>query len=165
MIDLKELAFADLASELAATRRVLERVPDERLSWKPHEKSTSLGELAAHVVDIVGWQVAVLREDGIDFATAPPPSVTPESGRVLLDGFEERAAALRSAVEAMDEPSLSRDWTLRVGERILFTRPKLVVFRSFGQCHLAHHRGQLTVYLRLLEIPLPPVYGPTADEP
>jgi uncharacterized damage-inducible protein DinB len=161
---LKETVFADVDHELATTRRVLERVPDEQLGWKPHEKSMALGELATHIANLVRWQVATLREDGYDFATSPAPMRAVESREALLAMFDRNVAELHSALADVDDAALSRDWTLRHGEHVIFTRPKSLVFRSFGLSHMAHHRGQLTVYLRLLDVPLPPVYGPTADE-
>lgn len=164
MAQLTDLPLADVEQELATTRRVLERIPDEHFGWKPHEKSMTLGELARHLVNVTSLQVAVLVEDGIDFASAPPPSVVAESRSALLDEFDASAAALRNALQSVDDAALERDWTLRSGSQVIFTRPRLVVLRSFGLSHLAHHRGQLTVYLRMLDVPLPPVYGPTADE-
>jgi uncharacterized damage-inducible protein DinB len=161
---LKELTFADVESELAATRRLLARVPKDELDWKPHEKSMSLGKLSSHLVEIVSLQTAILTTDGVDFGSAPPPSAPSDNLALLAEALETNAKSLHDAIEGIDEESLKDDWTLRFGDHVIFTRPRAVVFRSLGQSHLAHHRGQLTVYLRLLGISLPPVYGPTADE-
>ena len=161
---LKTLALADLEQELATTRRVLERVPDEHLGWKPHERSMALGGLATHIANLVRWQVATLRQDEFDFATSPPPMTAVGSREELLAMFDANVVELRGALAEMDDEGLQREWTLRRGPQVMFTRPKLTVLRSFGLMHIAHHRGQLTVYLRLLDVPLPPVYGPTADE-
>ena len=161
---LKELLFADLESELATTRRVLERVPDEQLAWKPHEKSMALGSLATHIANLVRWQVGILRDDVYDFAKSPPSMTAAPSREALLAMFDANLADVRAAFAEMGDEALSRDWTLRNGDHVVFTRPKSLVFRSFGLMHIAHHRGQLTVYLRQLDVPLPPVYGPTADE-
>jgi uncharacterized damage-inducible protein DinB len=164
MTQLKTLALADFESEMAATRRVIERVPDEKLAWAPHQKSRTLGDLAAHVVEIVSWLPLILERNELDFGGAPPPSVVPESRRSLLERLEESIHKAREALDTVSADELARDWTLRVGDRVIFTSPKLVVLRSFGIGHLGHHRGQLTVYLRLLDVPVPSVFGPTADE-
>ena len=161
---MKQLLFADLDQELATTRRVLERVPDEHLTWKPHEKSMSLGGLATHVANLVAWQIAVLLQDEYDFASGPPTMSAVESREALLAMLDDNVARLREALPQVGDSMLTRDWTLRMGEHVIFTSPKHLVFRSFGVSHMAHHRGQLTVYLRLLNQPLPSVYGPTADE-
>jgi uncharacterized damage-inducible protein DinB len=161
---LKDLLFADLESELATTRRVLERVPDEHLAWKPHEKSMSLGGLATHIANLVRWQVGMLRQDDFDFATSPPPMTAAPSREALLATFDANVAELRAAFAETSDDALSRDWTLRRGEHVVFKRPRSIVLRSAGMMHVAHHRGQLTVYLRQLDVPLPSVYGPTADE-
>jgi uncharacterized damage-inducible protein DinB len=163
MPTLAEMAFSDLEEEISATRRLLERLPQDKLTWKPHAKSNTLGELATHVVSIVGYQVAALDTEGLDFSKiAPtPPAATREE---LLHKFEKHVADLRRALARTDDSAFEKPWTLRVGDHVIFTRPRRIVLRSFGMSHLAHHRGQLTVYLRLLDVPLPPVYGPTADE-
>lgn len=159
-----DLSLADVDDELDTTRRVLERLPEEQLSWKPHDKSRTVGELGAHIADVVALQVAVLTQDELDFGGSPPPSLSPESKSGILAGFDANVEDLRAALQGVDESVLSEDWTLRVGDHVVFTSPRLVVFRSFGLGHIGHHRGQLSVYLRLLDVPVPPVYGPTADE-
>ena len=143
---------------------MLERLPEDSLTWKPHERSKSIGELGAHLADVVGSQVVVITEDEMDAAAAPFARANPDSKEEILHAFDANAAKLRSALEAVDESALTRDWTFRFGDNIIFTSPKLVAFRTFGISHIAHHRGQLTVYLRLLDLPVPSVYGPTADE-
>lgn len=155
----------DFRHELATTRRVLERVPDEHLGWKPHAKSMSLGALATHLVNLVQWQVMTLEEDAFDLAGVPPSDPYP-SRDALLDAFDRRTARLREALEGADENTLAQTWTLRRGEAVLFERPRAAVLRGVGGLrHIVHHRGQLSVYLRLLDVPVPPIYGPTADEP
>ena len=160
----QELAFGDLERELDATRRVLERVPDDHLSWKPHPKSMSLGSLALHVANLLYWQITTLRDDEFDFATSPMPLEEPESREEILQRFDENRATLSSAIAEIDEEALGRTWTLRNGEQTLMAEPKFAVLRIWGISHVVHHRGQLSVYLRLLDIPVPSVYGPTADE-
>jgi uncharacterized damage-inducible protein DinB len=161
---LKQMLLADLEEELATTRRVLERIPDEHLGYKPHEKSMALGSLGTHLANLAGWQIGILLQDEYDFAASPPPLNAAESRDALLAAFDSNVAGVRAAVEQVDDAALHREWTLRFGENVIFKRPKALVFRSFGLSHMAHHRGQLTVYLRMLDVPLPPVYGPTADE-
>ena len=161
---LKQLALADLEQETGNTRRVLERVPDEHFSWKPHEKSFSLGALAQHLVHLMGWQRIMLVTEELDLAGVQPPAL-PESREGLLQAFDASAAALREALAHMDDAALLVPWTLRRGEHVIFTLPRLAVLRSVGISNVIHHRGQLTVYLRMLDVPVPSVYGPTADEP
>jgi uncharacterized damage-inducible protein DinB len=161
---LKRLLFADLEHELATTRRVLERIPEEKLGWKPHEKSTTLGALGTHLANLVGWQITIVTQEVHDFAASPPPRNTADTVAALLALYDENVAGLNAALGGMDDTALQRDWTLRFGDRVILSRPKAVAFRSFGLSHMAHHRGQLTVYLRLLDVPVPQVYGPTADE-
>ena len=162
---LKDLSVGDLAHELATTRRVLERLPGEHLTWKPHEKSMSLGALAAHIANLAFWQRGILQSDEFNFADAPPPPQgVPESRDEILRTFDENAAALQSALEETGEEALGRTWTLRRGEQVMMSRPKAAALRNMGISHMIHHRGQLSVYLRLLDVPVPPMYGPTADE-
>ena len=157
------LAFGDNDRELAVTRRMLARVPDEHFDWRPHEKSWTLGELACHIVDLLWWQVVTLDRDGIDMAE-PWPKTSAKSQAELLDAFDANAAVLRATLEGTTEADLAAPWTLSYGKNEILTEPKGDVLRVYGISHSAHHRGQLTVYLRMLDIPLPPSYGPTADE-
>lgn len=161
----KDLTLGDLGHELATTRRLLERVPDEHLGWKPHERSMSLGELATHIANLVGLQVAMVQQDEYDFATAPPPVASAESREALLRTFDENEKALHEALEGARDEAFGRTWTLRHGEHVIQQQPRAAAMRVIGINHLVHHRGQLSVYLRLLEVPLPSIYGPTADEP
>jgi uncharacterized damage-inducible protein DinB len=161
---LKNLLFADYEHELATTRRVLERIPDEHLGWKPHEKSMALGGLGTHLANLVRWQISMLRQDDYDFAANTPRTPAAESRDALLATYDANVAELRAALDQTEDAAFSRVWTLRRGEQVVFALPRSYVLRSFGLSHMAHHRGQLTVYLRLLDVPLPSVYGPTADE-
>ncbi|MCE2504272.1 MAG: DinB family protein [Chlorobi bacterium] len=162
----EHLAFGDLEEELVATRRVLESIPEDKFDWKPHEKSFSLGTLAFHVTNLLLWQQVSLTEDGFDLANSPPPET---SGNLpgkddLLKMFDAKAVALRAALAGTGEERLGEPWTLWHGENKIFTSPKADVLRRFGISHMVHHRGQLTLYLRLLDVPVPQTYGPTADE-
>lgn len=160
----RDAAFADVETELATTRRLLERIPDDKLGWRPHEKSMTLGELAMHVVVLLHAQAATIEHDEFDLAGPRPPSTPPESTASLLDAFDRYAGALREALAGASDESLHQTWTLRAGDRTLSQSPRHSVLRHMGLSHVAHHRGQLSVYLRMLDVPLPPMYGPTADE-
>ena len=147
--------------EMASTRKLLERVPGDKAAWKPHDKSFSLGHLAQLVSWMPGWIATSLREPQIDLATASGYSI--ESTDALLQMFDANARDARVALEAVTGPALDEPWSLKHGERVLLTLPRGEVVRQHLN-HLIHHRGQLTVYLRLVNVPLPSVYGPTADE-
>jgi uncharacterized damage-inducible protein DinB len=162
---ISQLAFGDLPNELDMTRRVLERVPEEKFDWKPHQKSYSLGQLSFHVANLVNWQRMILHDDGFDLATSPPPEEGPLPSREeLLKTFDDNRAALTETVETFDVKKLGEPWTLKHGDHEVFTSPKAEVFRSAGISHMVHHRAQLTVYLRLLDVPVPGTYGPSADD-
>lgn len=158
-------AFAsELAMESAATRRVLERVPEGELSWRPHPKSMSLGQLALHVATLPGMVAGFVRGDELDFSAADgaPPMVA--SHKALLDAFERSLHDSTAYLESLSDERAGHEWRLTSGERVLFAAPRAGVIRSLLFNHWYHHRGQLLVYLRLLDIPVPSVYGPTADE-
>ncbi|HEV2129829.1 MAG TPA: DinB family protein [Longimicrobiaceae bacterium] len=161
----RQLAFGDLEHELASTRRVLERVPEEHFSWKPHEKSWSLGQLSLHLANLLFWQITVLRQDEFDLATTPPSAAAgPANGEELLRTWDDNVAALQQALASTDDTAFGQPWTLRRGAQVIMRQPRGAVLRGVGISHLIHHRGQLTVYLRLLNVPVPGLYGPSADE-
>jgi uncharacterized damage-inducible protein DinB len=149
--------------EMATTRRLLERVPDDRLAWKPHAKSFSLGQLAQHVANIPTWGYMTLAQPEIDLLTFPPP---PElgSGDAILQFFERNAGDARKSLVGRTDAELMAPWSLKRGDHTMFTMPKATVWRTFVMNHLVHHRGQLSVYLRQQDVPLPSMYGPSADE-
>jgi uncharacterized damage-inducible protein DinB len=152
--------------EMATTRRVLDRVPDSRFDWKPHDKSMSLGQLSAHLANIPFWCTATLRATFVDLDEiadeARPP--VPASHEAMLKIFDEKVATARGHLAKSTDPEMLASWTLKKGDQEFFTMPRVTAIRSFVMNHSIHHRGQLTVYLRLNDIPLPPIYGPTADE-
>jgi uncharacterized damage-inducible protein DinB len=149
--------------EMSNTRRALERVPMDKASWQPHPKSMTLGRLAIHLAELPGWASTTVNTDELNFADGYNPAkvATPEELLALFDGnvSEARAALAGAGDEVWHKP-----WTLRNGEQVIFTLPKIVVHRSFVMNHIVHHRGQLTVYLRLNDVPVPSLYGPSADE-
>ena len=159
----RDAFLAEFEDECATTRKLIERIPDDALDWKPHEKSWSLQELATHVVNIPTWMETTLQSDGLDVAQEFPPPTT--GGRdVLLEQFDANVATARAQLADAEEATLGEDWSLRAGPQTMFTLPKAVVLRRFILSHLIHHRGQLSVYMRLRNVPLPSIYGPSADE-
>jgi uncharacterized damage-inducible protein DinB len=155
------IPLAEFDAEMATTRRLLERVPTAKGEWKPHPKSFSLGHLAQLVSSMPGWIAWTLRETSIDLAKAGGYSLQPTE--TLLAAFDEHVRDARAALEAVVGADLDVTWSLKHGEQVLMTMPRGEVTRQHLN-HLIHHRGQLSVYLRLLDVPLPSIYGPTADE-
>ena len=160
----KDVAFCDVERELAATRRVLERVPEESFDWKPHEKSMSLQQLAGHVATMPIWCALTLEQDGLNF-TSPPHIPRDFSGReALLKTFDEHAAKFRQALAKLEDAGLQQTWTLQNGEQVVYTQSRAYVLRVWSVNHMIHHRGQMLVYLRMLGVPVPSIYGPSGDE-
>jgi uncharacterized damage-inducible protein DinB len=156
-------ALGDLEHELAVTRRTLERVPDEHLAWQPHPKSTPLGRLAAHIAQIPFWLGQIVTQPELDLAAGA--GAVPSHGRdAILQRFDETAAAAVAALQAASGESLGEPWTLRYGDRVLMALPRVATIRTLVISHMVHHRAQLGVYLRLLDVPVPGAYGPSADE-
>lgn len=154
----------DLAHELAVTRRVLERIPEDRLTWKPHERSMTIGGLGQHVANLVFWMTSVLESDAYDLATAPQTLGEPASRDEILERFDRHVAEILEKLSVADDAALSQPWSLRHGEQVILKQPRVNALRAVCISHIAHHRGQLSVYLRLLDIPVPSIYGPSADE-
>ncbi len=164
-MDWRQQALTEFDREMATTRRILERVPMEKEDWTPHQRSTKLGELASHVARNARNTGLVLTSDELDFATTDRSAWGPLHTREeLLTAFDANVASSRAALAAATDEQLAGKWTLRWGDRIIFSEPRTLVHRFFSMNHLIHHRAQLGVYLRLLDVPLPGSYGPTADE-
>jgi uncharacterized damage-inducible protein DinB len=161
---LKDSVLPEFDHEMGTTRRVLERVPDADLAWKPHDKSFSLGQLAAHVANLPNWAVMTFDSDAFDVATMGPRGVAPASVAELLRTFDGNVKTARAKIDEQTDPAFLAKWTLKNAGEEVFSMPKIAVLRSFVMNHIIHHRGQLTVYLRLRNVPLPSIYGPTADE-
>ncbi|MDQ4079951.1 MAG: DinB family protein [Gemmatimonadota bacterium] len=153
--------LSEFDQEMATTRRLLERVPSDKATWKPHAKSFPLGHLAQLVARMPGWIANTLRETSLDLATAPGYSFEPTEA--LLKEFDANVRDAREALSASQDADYNARWSLKHGDRVLWAAPRGQVVRNHVN-HLIHHRGQLTVYLRLNDVPLPPLYGPTADE-
>ena len=158
-----QLLSQELEKEAATTRKMLERVPADKFNWKPHEKSMSLQALATHVAELPGWISMTLATDELDFANNPYTPVVINNTKELLEYFEKSLADGRSSLAAAKEEQLLPNWTLRNGDQIYSVSTKYEVIRmSLGQ--MIHHRAQLGVFLRLLNIPIPGSYGPSADD-
>jgi uncharacterized damage-inducible protein DinB len=161
----KEALLAEFDHEIGSTRRLLERVPGAQLRWKPHEKSYDLGDLSGHIANLPTWMNRIL--DSVEFDLASIADARPASPGSLddvLKRLDENAARARAALTEQTDAALTARWTLKQDGREMFTLPRIAVVRSFVMNHLIHHRGQLTVYLRLQNVSLPSIYGPTADE-
>ena len=160
---LKDTLLMEFDHEMGTTRRLLDRMPDEQLGWKPHEKSMSLGGLATHLSNLPNWGTTILNDASYDLATAPPNLSAGSSRAEILASFDRAVAHTRAALDKTDE-ALADRWTLKRGDQEMFSMPRAAAFRSFVLCHIVHHRGQLSVYLRMNNVPVPAIYGPTADE-
>ncbi len=156
--------IAELQQEAATTKKILERVPLDNPDWKPHEKSMTLGRLAAHVAELPNWVGATLDHDELDFAKSDYKPPVAKSAEELTALHDKNIAEAIACLKKHPDEDFEKNWKLRNGETVYFELPKAAVLRSFVYSHLIHHRAQLGVYLRLLEVPLPGSYGPTADE-
>lgn len=148
--------------EVTSTLKMLAAVPEAKADWKPHEKSMSLGRLASHVAEIPGWATVTMATSELDFGGYQPPAFGSTASTV--NAFEASAKAARASIAASSDADFMKTWTLKSGENVFFTLPKIAVIRSFVFNHLIHHRAQLSVYLRLNDVPVPGMYGPSADE-
>ncbi|WP_240415985.1 DinB family protein [Paenibacillus periandrae] len=160
----KQLIVGDATHELATTRRILERLPEEHMSWKPHQKSMTLGGLATHLINLLNWQIAIFQFPDFDLSTVPQRREPLEKRADILEEFDSNVGKLEKLLADCDEKALGEEWTLRHGDHIILREPRAIALRTFGLSHMVHHRAQLGVYLRLLDIPVPGIYGPTADE-
>lgn len=160
-MSIAEALLPEFDQEMATTRRLLERVPSDKGQWKPHPKSFALGHLAQLVSWMPGWITNTLRQTELNLMTAAGYSF--ETTATLLDGFDKNVREAREALAASKDADFAVPWSLKQGDRVIFTLPRGTVVRMHIS-HLIHHRGQLTVYLRLNDVPLPSIYGPTADE-
>jgi uncharacterized damage-inducible protein DinB len=160
---IKDSLLAEFDHETATTRKLLERLPDDRLSWRPHERSMTLGGLGTHLSNLPHWAEAILGQDSFDLNDGPPHLDAKTSRAEIVAWFDETTRRARALMDRTDAEYLTR-WTLKRGDQEMFSMPRMAAFRSFILNHLIHHRGQLSVYLRLNDIPVPAIYGPSADE-
>ena len=156
--------IAEIQQEAAVARKCLERIPAEKFDWKPHEKSMAFGSLASHVAEMFGWTGATLQHPELDFAKMDYKPLDPASNEDLVEFFDKTVAEAIDVLRNTPDEVFMEPWTLRNGETVYFTLPKVAVMRSMVMNHIIHHRGQLSVYLRLNDIPVPSIYGPSADE-
>lgn len=155
--------IAEIEQEAATTRRVLERVPEDKLGWQPHPKSMSLGQLALHIAQMTGQIVDLLAADVMELPQFGSPPVA-ESSAQLLSAHDASVAHAKEALNGWDDARAISDWSLTKDGKTLMAMPRIGFMRGIGMNHLYHHRGQLSVYLRLLDVPVPSIYGPSADE-
>jgi uncharacterized damage-inducible protein DinB len=155
--------LAEIDQEARTTRKVLERVPGDKLTWTPHVKSTPLGKLAWHIAAVPARVMMMIREAEFDLSQAGPIP-PPDNIAAILEGFDRYYGEVREFLKPMSDEALKEPFTLRRGGNVVMTVPKIVVVRSILLNHTYHHRGQLSVYLRLLDVPVPSIYGPSADE-
>ena len=160
-MSIADTLLPEFDQEMATTRRVLERVPSDKGKWKPHQKSFPLAHLAQLVSGMPGWITNMLRETALDLASYPGYSY--ETTETLLAAFDKHVKEARAALAASKDADYQVPWSLKHGDRVLMTMPRGTVVRQTIN-HLVHHRGQLTVYLRLLDVPVPSIYGPSGDE-
>ena len=153
----------EVTREAVTTRRVLERVPADQLGWRPHPKSKSAGELAWHIASIPRRIATIVQEDDVDVTTVQAPPM-PETTAGIVEGFDRQVAEAKELLARLDDAALARVTTMRRGDVKVFSGPKLALLRTVMLSHSYHHRGQLSVYLRLLNVPVPSIYGPSADE-
>lgn len=154
----------ELKHEYASTRKMLERVPFDSFEWRPHEKSMSLERLASHVATIPHWVTDIVKKEELDFAKTPYSTPKFTTREDMLKEFDQLTTQAISLLQDCPDEELMKSWTLRAGDHVIFTLPKAAAIRSMTISHLIHHRGQLSVYLRLLNVPVPGMYGPSADE-
>ncbi|MBS1828497.1 MAG: DUF664 domain-containing protein [Acidobacteria bacterium] len=153
--------------EMTTLRKVLVRIPDDKFAYKPHEKSMEFGRLAGHVAEMLGWLTETMKSDSVDIAPVDGPkfeAFVPKTNAELLAAFDKNCVAAREALAAGTDEAMMAPWSLKSGGKVVFTMPRVACVRSMILNHVIHHRGQLSVYLRLNDIPVPSLYGPSADE-
>lgn len=162
-MEIRELLLPEYDEEISSTRKILECVPDDKLGWKPHDKSMLLGRLAGHIAELPNWATRAITTDTFEFTPGRAPYIG-SSRADLLEKLNLTAAEGRAAIAGASDEEFSKPWTFKFAGKTVFTLPKFAVLRRMALSHLVHHRGQLSVYLRLLDVPIPGMYGPSADE-
>lgn len=166
-MSISEFLLPEFDHEMVGTRKVLARCPDDKFDYAPHPRSFKMGSLATHIVNMLGWTVDTIDKDSFDIAPpgAPPYKEEPATSTAdLLERFDKQSAAARAAIAGASDEQLLGMWSLLQGGNTLFSMPRIACIRSFIMNHIIHHRAQLTVYLRMNDIPVPALYGPSADE-
>ncbi len=154
----------EFLQESATTRKLLQRVPEDKLEWRPHEKSMSLARLASHVSEIPQWGDIIVNQEAFDMGASKYSPATFGSRAELLDSFEKNTNDFVEILKGKSDEHLFAPWRLKEGEKVLVDLPRVAALRGFILNHIVHHRGQLSVYLRFHNVPLPSIYGPSADE-
>jgi uncharacterized damage-inducible protein DinB len=157
--------LSELSHEAATTRRLLERVPSQALAWTPHRKSMPLGRLATHIAEIPGWVGSIVEQDEFDIGASGYVPPTLASAEEIVAMFDRNVAMATESLKRQADGRLLAAWRLKKNGQLVVEMPRLGMIRAFLMNHLIHHRGQLSVYLRLQDVPLPSIYGPTADQP
>ena len=163
-MSLSNAFIAELEQEAVATRKCLERIPANIFDWKPHEKSMSMSKLASHVAEMIGWVKDTVEKPELDFATMDYKPFEPKTTAELVEFFEKNLSDSLEALKNTSDGAMMENWKMRNGEQVYFDMPRIKVLRGFIFNHVIHHRGQLSVYLRLNDISVPEIYGPSADE-
>jgi uncharacterized damage-inducible protein DinB len=165
-MSVSEAVLQEFDQEMAGVRRTLERIPEDKLAWKPHEKSMLLGRLAGHLAELPGFGTTALTTDAFDLASRSPDRkpLVAESQKHVLAEFDKNVARVREAIAATSDEDWSKSWTLSLGGKKIYSGTRMGALRSMVMNHIIHHRAQLGVYLRLNNVPVPSIYGPSADE-
>lgn len=164
---MSDVLLPEFDHEMAGTRKTLERVPEDKFGWKPHDKSMSMGELASHLANIPGWTSITLNQESFDMSPVNgehPKTPQASSVKELLEIFDKNVAEARTALANVSNEDLMKTWSLLAGGNIVLSMPRAAVLRGFVLSHNVHHRAQLGVYLRLNDVAVPSIYGPSADE-
>jgi len=162
-----QMMLGEFDQEMQNTRKTLERCPDEKWNWKPHEKSGTVGWLAGHIATMPGWVAMTINTEELDYAPVDGPSYQPpkiENKRALLTELDKNVAEARAALASVSDAEMMKGWKLLAGGKEIFTMPRVACIRGMVMNHIIHHRAQLTVYYRLLGVPVPGLYSPSADE-
>ena len=160
---IRDALLPEFDHEMATARRVIERVPEDKFGYKPHDKSMTMGRLASHIAEMPTWATSGIMMDSLDMASGYKPFEA-GSRAELLEAFDKNVAGARNSIAGASDETLMKNWSLKNGDKTLMTMPKIAVVRTFMLNHVIHHRGQLSVYLRLNNLPVPSIYGPSADE-
>ncbi len=163
-MSINDSLIAELQHEAATTRKCLERIPEDKYDWKPHEKSFTMIKLAAHVAEMTNWVKETIEKPELDFAKIDYQPFEPKNTAELVEFFDRQTAEAIECLKDIPDERFMENWKLRNGEEIYFDMPRIQVLRGMVFNHIVHHRGQLSVYLRLNDIPVPALYGPSADE-
>ena len=162
-MSISQALLPEFDHEMATARKCIERVPEDKYGWKPHEKSMTMGRLASHIAEMPGWGVSGLTKDSHDIDPTQK-GFNAASKSEMLAAFDKNVSEARAAIAATDDATYFKNWSLTVAGKPVMTMPKIAVVRSFVLNHVIHHRGQLSVYLRKNDVPVPSIYGPSADE-